>query len=169
MKKGPSSYVMNTEELIKKLQSSNLFAECPSCGGEFKLAKSLLFDGSKPFSGEAAKKQKEMLEGLRERLEELKSRKMRATLRAENTTRAVNVGHNLEKLLPTMKDFKWELPDSRFLGNPIDLIVFNGLSANKVTSISFIEVKSGNARLNDHQKSIKDAVQEGKVKYKEFV
>ena len=169
MKKGLSSYVMNTEELIRKLQGSNLFAECPSCGGEFKLSQSLLFDGSKPFPGEAAEKQKEMMEELRARLEELKSRKMRATLRAENTARAVNVGHNLEKVLPTMKDFKWELPDSRFLGNPIDLIVFNGLSANKVTSISFIEVKSGSARLNDHQKSIRDAVQQGKVKYKEFV
>jgi len=169
MKKGLSSYVMNTEELIRKLQGSNLFAECPSCGGEFKFSQSLLFDGSKPFPGEAAEKQKEMMEELRARLEELKSRKMRATLRAENTARAVNVGHNLEKVLPTMKDFKWELPDSRFLGNPIDLIVFNGLSANKVTSISFIEVKSGSARLNDHQKSIRDAVQQGKVKYKEFV
>ena len=169
MKKDLSSYAMNTEELIRKLQGSNLFAECPSCGGEFKLSESLLFDGAKPFPGEAAEKQKEMMEGLRQRLGEFKNRKLRATLRAEATTRAVNVGHNLEKVLPTMKGFKWELPDSRFLGDPIDLIVFNGLSANKVNSISFIEVKSGNARLNDHQKSIRDAVQEGKVKYMEFV
>jgi predicted Holliday junction resolvase-like endonuclease len=169
MKKDLSSYVMNTEELIRKLQGSNLFAECPSCGGEFKLSRSLLFDGTKPFTGEAAEKQKEMMEELKKRLQELKNRKIRATLVAENTTKAVNIGKNLEKVLPTMKDFKWELPDSRFLGDPIDLIVFNGLSADKVTSISFIEVKSGNARLNDHQKSIRDAVQEGKVKYKEFV
>ena len=42
MKKDLSSYVMNTEELIRKLQGSNLFAECPSCGGEFKLSQSLL-------------------------------------------------------------------------------------------------------------------------------
>jgi hypothetical protein len=97
MKKDLSSYVMNTEELIRKLQGSNLFAECPSCGGEFKLSKSLLFDGTKPFTGQAAEKQKEMMEELKKRLQELKNRKIRATLRAEATTRAVNVGHNLRR------------------------------------------------------------------------
>ena len=61
-----------------------------------------------------------------------------------------------------MADFKWELPDSRFLGDPIDLITFNGLSMNKIKSINFIEVKSGQARLNAHQKSIKEAIEDKK-------
>jgi len=67
-----------------------------------------------------------------------------------------------------MKDFKLDLPDCRFLGDPIDLITFNGFSKGKIDSINFIEVKSGAARLNQHQKSIKDAIEDKKVLYKVF-
>jgi len=86
MKKDLSSYVMNTEELIRKLQGSNLFAECPSCGGEFKLSKSLLFDGrSLPRRG--CRETEGDDGGAEEKVTELKNRKMRATLVAENKPR----------------------------------------------------------------------------------
>ena len=55
-----------------------------------------------------------------------------------------------------------------FLGDPIDLLTFNGLSENNIDSISFIEVKSGKARLNDHQKLVKEAVEDNRVTYKVF-
>lgn len=158
---------MNTEHLIRKLKESNLYAECP-CGGEFKLSKTILFDGTKPFPPKALEVQKKLKEELKERKENLKKRKKLATEKAKITTKAVNVGITLEKILPTMRDFKWELPDCRVLGNPIDLITFNGFSLGKVNSISFIEVKSGDARLNQHQKSIRDAIEDKKVSYKVF-
>ncbi|MCK4481625.1 hypothetical protein KAU55_00250 [Candidatus Bathyarchaeota archaeon] len=158
---------MNTEQLIKKLRESNLYAECP-CGGEFKLSRSILFDGTKPFPEKALEIQKRLKKELKDRKEELKKRRKLATKKAQITTRAVNIGKNLEKVLPTMRDFKWTVPDSRFLGDPIDLIVFNGLSANKVKSINFIEVKSGKARLNKRQKGIRDAIEDQKVSYKVF-
>ena len=91
-----------------------------------------------------------------------------ATEKALITTKAVNIGKNLEKILPTLKDFTWELSDCRFIGDPLDMITFNGLSSNKIDSISFIEVKSGAARLNSHQKMIRDAINDKKVSYKEF-
>ena len=67
-----------------------------------------------------------------------------------------------------MEDFRWSLPDCRFLGDPIDLLTFNGLSENKIESVSFIEVKSGRARLNPHQKQVKEAVEDNRVRYKVF-
>ncbi len=158
---------MNTQDLINQLKTSNLYAEC-LCGEEFKLSEAILFDGTKPFPQEALDAQKRLQEELKNREEELKKRKTLATTRAMNTAKAVNIGKNLEKILPTLKDFKWELPDSRFLGDPIDLITFNGLSIGNVNSLNFIEVKSGNARLNQHQKSVKDAIADKKVSYKEF-
>lgn len=158
---------MKTEEIIRKLKEARIYAECP-CGGEFRLSEALLFDGTKPFPEKALEIKRQLEEQLKERLEELKKRKKLATEKAQITTRAVNVGRNLEKVLPTMADFKWELPDSRFLGDPIDLITFNGLSLNRVTSINFIEVKSGNARLNQHQKSIKHAITQKRVSFKVF-
>jgi predicted Holliday junction resolvase-like endonuclease len=159
---------MNTEELIKKLKTSNLYAECPECSGEFKLSRSILFDGTKPFPTKALETQESLKEELQSRDDNLKTRKKLATEIAENTTKAVNVGKNFEKILPTMKDFKWKLPDSRFLGDPIDLITFNGLSESKVDSLNFIEVKSGNSRLNKHQKSVRDAIEDQRVSYREF-
>lgn len=158
---------MNIEQLIKKLRESNLYAECP-CGGEFKLSRSILFDGTKPFPEEALEIQKRLKEKLKDREDKLKKRRKMATEKAQITTKAVNIGKNLEKVLPTMRDFKWTVPDSKFLGDPIDLIIFNGLSINKVKSIDFVEVKSGKASLNNHQKSIRDAIKEQKVSYKVF-
>ena len=158
---------MNIEQLIKKLRESNLYAECP-CGGEFKLSSAILFDGTKPFPENALELQKRLSADLKDREDQLKKRRKLATEKAQITTKAVNIGKNLEKVLPTMRDFKWPVPDSKFLGDPIDLIVFKGLSVNKVKSISFIEVKSGKARLNRHQKSIRDAIGEQKVSYKVF-
>jgi predicted Holliday junction resolvase-like endonuclease len=110
---------MKTQDLINQLESSNLFAECP-CGEEFKLSDAILFDGTKPFPKEALEAQKRLQNELKGREEDLKKRKTLATTRAMNTAKAVNIGKNLEKVLPTLKDFKWELPDSRFLGDPID-------------------------------------------------
>lgn len=156
---------MTTKKIIDQLKKSNLYAECP-CGAEFKLSRSILFDGTKSFPNEALDIQLQLQEEFEERKANLKKKKKLATERAEITTRAVNIGRSLEKVLPTMKDFKWTLSDSRFLGDPIDLIVFSGLSIRKVTSIDFIEVKSGRARLNPHQKLIKDAIEDEKVSYK---
>jgi predicted Holliday junction resolvase-like endonuclease len=155
------------EQLIKQLKESGLYAEC-SCGGEFKLSNAILFDGTKPFPKEALEKQKELKEELKEREEDLKKRLKLATSRAQNTSMSVNIGKKLEVVLPTMKDFKWRLADCRFLGDPIDFITFNGFSLNNIYSLSFVEVKSGGARLNPHQKAVKDAVEDKRVLYQTF-
>jgi len=155
------------EQLIKTLRVSNLYAECP-CGGEFKLSKTILFDGTKAFPVEVLEVQERLKTELKEREVKLEKRKKLATEKTEITTKAVNVGKNLEKVLPTMRDFKWSVPDSKYLGDPIDLLVFNGLSVGNVSSLSFVEVKSGNASLNNHQKSIRDAIEDRKVSYKVF-
>jgi predicted Holliday junction resolvase-like endonuclease len=156
---------MDVEQLIRKLKASNLYAECP-CGEEFKLSESILFDGTKPFPAAALQVKQGLIEELKNRDREFKRRKGLATEKAEITTRAVNIGKNLEKALPTMRDFKWVVPDSKSLGDPIDLMVFNGLSVGNVNSLSFVEVKSGNASLSKRQKSIQNAIEDHKVSYK---
>ena len=158
---------MKTEEVIWELKSSNLWAESP-CGHEFQLSKAILFDGTKPFPKEALESQKALLDEEKNREKDLAKQKKLATKKAQITSKSVNIGKNLEKIVPTLKDFKWELPDCRFIGDPFDLITFNGLSTNNINSISFIEIKSGAARLNSHQKIIKDAIEDKKVSYQEF-
>ena len=158
---------MKTEDIINKLKNSDLYAECP-CGGEFKLSDVILFDGTKPFPPEVKEVQERYEDQLKQREEDLEKSKKLATERATITTTAVNIGRILEKVLPTMDDFKWAIPDCRFLGDPIDLVTFNGCSQNKIESISFIEVKSGKARLNKNQRRVRDAVQDKSVLYEVF-
>jgi len=158
---------MKTEDIIDGLKKSNLWAESP-CGCEFKLSDAILFDGTKPFPKEALESKQALLDELKSRQQELDRQKKLTTQKAMITSKAVNIGKNLEKILPTLKEFNWELCDCRFLGDPLDMLTFNGLSVNKIHSLSFIEVKTGNARLNARQKMIKDAIEDNKVSYREY-
>ena len=158
---------MSIQKIIDSLKKSDLYAECP-CGAEHKLSDLLLFDGTRPFPPEVVEVQEQYEEELRKRNARLEKNKKLTSEKATITTRSVNIGKTLEKILPIMEDFKWQLPDCRFLGDPIDLLTFNGLSVNNIDSISFIEVKSGKARLNKHQKLVKEAVEDNRVRYKVF-
>lgn len=159
---------MKIEEVISELKKSSLYAEHSGCGGEFKLSDTILFDGTKPFPEKAKLIQIKLLEELKNQEEELKKSIKRATTGAQITAKAVNVGKLLEKVFPTMKDFKWDLSDCRFLGEPIDFITFDGLERGNIKSIKFVEIKSGNAKLNDHQKSVRDAIEDKKLDSKEL-
>src|SRR3989344_8465767 len=104
---------MNTEEIIKLLKESDIYAEHAECGCEFRLSDALLFDGTKPFPFKAIEVQKNLEDTLKSRQEELKKSMKRATTGAQSTAKSVNIGKLLEKVFPTMNDFKWELSDCR--------------------------------------------------------
>jgi len=75
----------------------------------------------------------------------------------------VGLGKIIEKVIPAYKDFGKPISDCRPLFEPIDMILFNGLSTGSVKSINFMEIKTGNSRLNQHQRLVKDAIHEEKV------
>lgn len=156
---------MNVDNLIKQLKSSNLYAEC-TCGEEFKLSSAILFDGLCKFPDIAEKKRQELILEMNNRIEELKKRKLYADIGAEKKAIEVGIGKTLEKVLPLHTEFKIPIPDCRVLFEPIDMMVFNGLSKDKIESLTFLEIKTGKSRLNDHQKMIKEAVEEKKVEFK---
>jgi len=159
---------MQVDQMIKNLKTSKLYAQCP-CGEEFAISDTFLFDGTKTFPKEALDAQATLQNALDERKADLAKQIKQIKERTAKTTAAVNIGKSLEKILPVAKDFKWVVPDTKVLGDPIDMLIFNGLSVGKVDSLSFVEVKSGNARLNTHQKSIRDALADHKVSYGVFV
>lgn len=156
-----------TQQIIDNLKNSDLYAEC-SCGDEFKLSDVILFDGTKPFPPEVMEIQEKYNEELRKRGEKLAKDMLSNTDALLNRTRGINLGMSLEKVLPIMNNFRWQIPDCRFLGKPIDMITFNGLSENKIESISFVEIKSGFSKLTKSQKLVKDAVEDQRVEYKVF-
>ncbi len=158
---------MDIGKLIKELKISGLYAQCP-CGEEFAISDTFLFDGTKPFPKEALAMQTELQKALDKRKADLAKQIKQITERTAKTTAAINIGKSLEKILTVAKNFKWVVPDTKVLGDPIDMLIFNGLSIAKVESLSFVEVKSGAARLNAHQKSIRDALADHKVSYGVF-
>jgi len=158
--------VSSVGTLIKNLQKSELFAQCPHCYQEFTLSKSIMFDGRSKFPSEAEEKRQEYQSELNQRLTDLKNRKIKADTGAEKTAIAVGIGKNIEKVLPAYKNFDKALPDCRFLADPIDMIVFEGASNLKVNHITFMDIKTGNARLNGHQKMIRDAIEDNDVRCK---
>lgn len=158
--------ILGNDAVISELKSSNLVAECPHCSKEFELSKAILFDGLGKFPDIAEQKRKQLLEELEERIDDLKKRKI-SVAGAEKKAVEVGVGKIIEKVLPAYRDFKLPLSDCRPLFEPVDLIVFNGASKMEVDSITFLEIKTGESRLNKHQKIIRDAIEDKKLKYEE--
>ena len=66
-----------------------------------------------------------------------------------------------------MENFPVNPRDVQFFGKPIDYVAFSDRGSRKKCAIHFIEVKSGNSHLNQHQKNIKDAILKGRVHWHE--
>lgn len=79
-------------------------------------------------------------------------------------SRATLLGKLFERLAPSLQRFNHDPRDVRALMDPIDYIVFDGLTVNKrVDRIRFVEVKSGTSVTSSVQRSIFEAVREGRV------
>lgn len=87
---------------------------------------------------------------------------------AVKRSRAVLTGQISEQLAPFFPEFPANPNEIRFIGKPIDFIAFNGSSTGEISEITFIEIKSGNSTLSKIERSLKDAVKNGKVKYIEY-
>lgn len=83
-------------------------------------------------------------------------------------SRAVLSGNFSEQLSPYLPNFKYNPSDCKFLGKPVDFIVFNGLSEGELKNIVFLEVKSGDSKLNNNQKDVKKTIQDGNVFWDEY-
>jgi predicted Holliday junction resolvase-like endonuclease len=81
---------------------------------------------------------------------------------------AVVTGKVSEQLVPYWPQFPFPPRDARFLGAPVDFIVFDGLSEGTVRRVVFVEVKTGDARVSPRERGIRDAVDRGAVEWMEL-
>ena len=152
------------DNLISDLSNSDLYGTCPNCRKSSKLSEFVMFSSTGEFP-EEGKKSKDAYEELFENgTKDFQTQITRATEGAEKTSKAVGFGKTIEKMIHLHKKFNIPLEDCRFLAEPLDVIVFNGAAANNVDHITFMEIKSGNARLNKHQNMIKKAIKKNNVK-----
>ena len=155
-------------DLIAALQQSDLIAKCPRCSEESKLSEFLMWDGTGNHPEEANNIINAHEDGLEKAKEELEKKEIRSDEGAEQKAIDVGFGKTIEKLIHLHKEFKFPLEDCRFLAEPIDVIIFNGSAQNNVDHITFMEIKSGKARLNTHQKMVKDAINDQNVKVEQI-
>jgi predicted Holliday junction resolvase-like endonuclease len=72
-------------------------------------------------------------------------------------------------MAPLLPGFPFEPGDCRFIGKPIDFLVFKGMNQKNISEVIFLEVKSGASKtLNDQEKKLRNAVRSGRVRWVEF-
>jgi predicted Holliday junction resolvase-like endonuclease len=81
---------------------------------------------------------------------------------------AVVSGKVTEHLAPYMDGFPYNPKDARFLGTPVDMIVFDGMDEDALREIVFLEVKSGGSQLSTRERRVRDAVVARRVVWREF-
>lgn len=93
-----------------------------------------------------------------------------ADIRADaiNRSTAITKGKLTEHLVPFFPEFPYNARDARFLGSPVDLLIFNGMSEGELTEIVFLEIKTGNSQLTARERQIRDRIKEGAVKWEEL-
>jgi len=87
---------------------------------------------------------------------------------AVKRSRAVLGGQMSEQIAPFFPDFPYDPSEVRFLGKPVDFVVFVGASSGVVEEVVLVEVKSGNAGLSAVERSLRDAVEAGRVRFAEY-
>ncbi len=87
------------------------------------------------------------------------SAKMEAGFRdRQRRSRLTLGGRFAEQLSPFFEEFRYDPTEARFLGSPIDFVVFPGLATGEPREIVFVEVKRGRARLDRGQRRLRDLV-----------
>ena len=121
---------------------------------------------------------KKEIEQLKQTLEAEKKKEMDDLIKktreeTSNRQRAVLKGKIGEQIAPLLEEFylKYDLADARFIGQPVDYIIFKNLTRYKdeITThkpkdercnieIIIADIKSGKSQLNTEQREIRDAV-----------
>jgi predicted Holliday junction resolvase-like endonuclease len=99
-------------------------------------------------------------------IETLEQEKQRIRREAVIQSRAVLGGKFVEQLAPYLPEFRYDPTEARFIGSPIDLIVFPGLATGEPKEIVIMEIKSGkNCQLTPQERKIRQLVEDGMVRW----
>ena len=73
-----------------------------------------------------------------------------------------------EQLVPHLPGFAFNPQDARFLGSPVDFVVFDGLATGQVRRVVFLEIKTGTSMLSQREREVRTAVQNRRVEWQEL-
>ncbi|MCE1194893.1 hypothetical protein LWX53_00125 [bacterium] len=87
---------------------------------------------------------------------------------AVKRSRSIVGGQVAEQVAPYLPEFPCDPGDARFVGKPVDFVCFSGASAGEIEEIVFVEVKTGASALSKTEKSLRDAIVSGRVRWVEY-
>lgn len=97
------------------------------------------------------------------RVEEKAEQIAESKLKSSASTLKGQIG---ERFAPFVPGFGYEAAGARFLGSPIDYVVFDGISDGEIKEIAFVEVKTGRLPLTEFQKQVKRVIDEKRVTWR---
>lgn len=78
-------------------------------------------------------------------------------------------GKVTEMFAPYLEGFPFKASECKFIGDPIDYIVFAGLDERNITGIHLLDVKADSSELKKHQRQIKEIIeQKGNISFQTF-
>jgi predicted Holliday junction resolvase-like endonuclease len=89
--------------------------------------------------------------------------------KAVEKSRAILTGKFSEQISPYFPDFPYEASEARFIGSPVDFIIFKGMNEKEIKEVIFVEVKTGKSKLSKQEKYLKEAILNKKVKWFEYL
>lgn len=87
--------------------------------------------------------------------------KKNSSLESKTKSTEVRTGQIAEQFAPYLKDFPYDAKDVRFLGSPIDMIVFDF----KGDQVVLIEFKTGESKESPRQRQIREMIKNGRCIY----
>ena len=86
---------------------------------------------------------------------------------ATKRSRSVLSGKAGEQLVPLVPEFsdRFDPSEARFIGAPIDYVIFDGIGAGELREVVLVEVKTGRSKLNGNERAVQRAVREGRVSF----
>lgn len=101
---------------------------------------------------------KELIQGAEKYMREDAIKRSRRTL----------LGKLWEQVSPYIPKFPFKPSDMKFMGSPIDFVIFDGMGEKDIKQVIFLEVKSGDSKLNSQERKLKEVIEDGKVKWRLF-
>jgi predicted Holliday junction resolvase-like endonuclease len=96
----------------------------------------------------------------------------RARKQSVQQSRSTLKGQMAEQMAPLLPGFDYTPADAKFLGDPIDYVVFQGLTDARDGDGSYtdlevvlIDVKYGKSKLSEAQRAIAEAIEAGRVRF----
>ena len=83
-------------------------------------------------------------------------------------SRAVLSGQFSEQIAPYLPEFPFKPTEARFIGKPVDFVIFKGMDEKKIDEVIFVEVKSGQSQLSKVEKTLKETIQNKKISWHEY-